>query len=181
MSRSSSFFSLVAALALLVSNSAQAISAPTDLGVLSINDPRQVIWSFSDVPDPNATFIYTDGSGRDSFENTITFELVNPLSIDISATMALLSNSVALYGENDFSKAIFINDSDIQKQDFPLHIGNLVAGNYTLQVSGDYNKNSVLELGISAVPLPPAALLFGSAILGFGVFVRKKTGEKYKV
>lgn len=180
MNKSVSFFLVAAALLLFFSTGAQALSTSTDLGVLNPNDPRQVIWSFNG-PDSNATFSYDGGLGRDSFANTITFELTNPLSLDISATMSLLSNSLALYGENDFTQAIFINDSDIKKQDFPLQIGGLVAGSYTLEVSGDYNHTSVLELGITAVPLPPAALLFGSAIIGFGVFARKKAGSRMKV
>lgn len=52
----------------------------------------------------------------------------------------------------------------------------LTAGSYVLAITG--NNGTSYSGTISAVPLPGAALLFGSALLGAGVVGRKKLGSK---
>jgi hypothetical protein len=52
----------------------------------------------------------------------------------------------------------------------------LTAGSYVLAITGANNTSYAGT--ISAVPLPGAALLFGSALLGAGVVGRKKLGSK---
>lgn len=51
----------------------------------------------------------------------------------------------------------------------------LTAGNYVLRITGA--DGSTYAGTISAVPLPGAALLFGSALFGAGVIGRKKLGN----
>ncbi len=60
----------------------------------------------------------------------------------------------------------------------PWHFTNLaLAGEYVLTISTNGASSSTSE--ISAVPLPAAAWLFGSALMGFGALRRKqKSGEK---
>ncbi len=48
----------------------------------------------------------------------------------------------------------------------------LASGTYYLKIDGIEGKNYIGEIG--AVPLPAAGLLFGTALLGAGVFGRKK-------
>jgi hypothetical protein len=67
-----------------------------------------------------------------------------------------------------------------------LQILNLPAGNYYVRVSGPFSlSNSGAVSGnisiLSAVPLPPAALLFCSALVGLGILGRrrrKQSGER---
>ena len=50
-------------------------------------------------------------------------------------------------------------------------INNLLAGEYTLQI---YSDSQDVNGSISAVPVPAAALLFGTALLGFAGFSARR-------
>lgn len=56
----------------------------------------------------------------------------------------------------------------------PLASFTLAAGTYVLRLSGTGNSGATTAVTLAAVPVPAAAWLFGSALVGIGAIRRKK-------
>ncbi len=124
---------------------------------------------------------------------------LNPGSSDLLVSLTPANNPAALFtlttsGDNFVTFALRDTDDDGDTIDYSLSGGSIVgtinwflidngtpstysyllsAGTYLLSIDTDADVSSS-TLMTSAVPLPAAAWLFGSAVLGFGALRRKQ-------
>jgi len=52
-----------------------------------------------------------------------------------------------------------------------------LSGTFFADVSAGPSLTGVVDFGLSAIPLPPAALLFGTALVGMGILGRRRKGR----
>ena len=53
-------------------------------------------------------------------------------------------------------------------------LSGALLGNYTLRVTGDAIATQIYNVAVATTPLPPALLLFGSALAGLGLLGRRR-------
>jgi hypothetical protein len=113
-----------------------------------------------------------------------TFELADAGSVSVSISdNELTSTFIDLLNVSEFtvldgaSNALFSTGigGDLVNATFTL--SGLAAGLYTLQFVGDANGaiGAAYDVTVSAVPLPAAAWLFGTALIGFVTFSARRS------
>ena len=144
-----------------------AAASTFDLGVITPGDDK-------------AGFVANFGTGITSFEDTIKFQLTT-----ISTSLIGTINDIAFGGVDsaDFQLDLF-NESnpttslgsftDLSGTSLAFSYLNLAAGDYFFRVMGDTGPiGNIYTYRFKAgteVPLPPALLLFATALGGLGVF-----------
>ncbi|MEW8321975.1 MAG: VPLPA-CTERM sorting domain-containing protein [Candidatus Thiodiazotropha taylori] len=115
-----------------------------------------------------------------TFTDTGTFELTNAGSVNVSIADNELTSvvdllSVSAFTVYDSSSNALFTTSDLVNTVIPL--SNLAAGVYTLQFVGDADGifGAAYNVTVSAVPLPAAAWLFGTALIGFVAYSARRT------
>ncbi len=163
---------------LLVSaNVSAATAAYTYLGDLGDINSGTVVGPF--------TMITTESLGGASAKDdgTITY-LSYTFSASKSNTLTAvyefgsdLINTFTIYITGDsfsYTEMFNVADGDPVLLDF----ATIAAGDYSIKINvqgdGGTNDSYKVQLYATAVPLPPAVLLFASALAGFGVIGRKK-------
>lgn len=100
----------------------------------------------------------------DQTVNGSLFDLELGIVFDIANLVLTDNNGNELFSQDDFTLGVFT-------------FGLLPAGAYTFNIAGNVagTGGGAYQLGLNAVPLPAAAWLFGSALLGFvGYSARRK-------
>jgi hypothetical protein len=101
------------------------------------------------------------------------------MTVDGSMDVVFEGSHSGMYGEDLLLTNITTNDQYHLAEDFH-EVLSLGAGDYIFTISGfalnavDETAASDYDLTMSAVPLPAAAWLFGSALLGFVSFSRRR-------
>ncbi|MCG8015847.1 MAG: VPLPA-CTERM sorting domain-containing protein [Candidatus Thiodiazotropha sp. 'RUGA'] len=115
-----------------------------------------------------------------AFADTGTFELSNAGSVNVSITDNELTSvvdllSVSAFAVYDSNSNVLFSTSDLVTTVIPL--SDLAIGVYTLQFVGSADGvfGAAYDVTVSAVPLPAAAWLFGTALLGFVAFSARRT------
>jgi hypothetical protein len=114
------------------------------------------------------------------FADTGTFTLTNLGSINVSIRDSELSAGfIELLNVSQFSVQAPLNTglfSTGNLVDASFVLPGLSAGTYTLQFTGDADGvfGGAYDVTVSAVPLPTAAWLFGSALLGFVTYSARR-------
>jgi hypothetical protein len=118
------------------------------------------------------------------FTDTGTFELADAGSVSVSfSDNELTSTFIDLLNVSEFtvldgaSNALFSTGigGDLVNATFTL--SGLAAGLYTLQFVGNANGaiGAAYDVTVSSVPLPAAAWLFGTALIGFVTFSARRS------
>ncbi|MEW8625376.1 MAG: VPLPA-CTERM sorting domain-containing protein [Candidatus Thiodiazotropha sp.] len=115
-----------------------------------------------------------------TFADTGGFELTNAGSVNVSITdneltsvVDLLSvSALTVYGSS--SNTLF-STSDLVNT--VIALSNLAAGVYTLPFIGDADGifGATYDVTVSAIPLPAAAWLLGTALIGFAAYSARRT------
>ncbi len=114
------------------------------------------------------------------FADTGTFTLTNPGPINVSIRNSALSACfIDILNVSQFSVVPPLNTglfSTGNLVDANFVLSGLSAGTYTLQFTGNADGvfGGAYDVTVSAVPLPAAAWLFGSALLGFVTYSARR-------
>ncbi len=114
------------------------------------------------------------------FADTGTFTLTDAGSINVSlGDSELTAGFINILNVSQFSVTDPLNTqlfSTGNLVDSHFILSGLSAGTYTLQFTGDAEGvfGGAYDVTVSAVPLPAAAWLFGSALLGFVTFSARR-------
>jgi hypothetical protein len=163
---------LVAGLLSLGAADRSASASTFDLGTLSAGDS-------------GAKFVVNLGSPAPvSFEDTVNFSLA-AVETSLVGSLADLSNFLGIPTDSlDFSLDLFSavdpltslgNFTDATGTALAFSYLNLAAGDYFFKIKGDINGSGVFgnayvyRFEVSEVPLPPALLLFATALGGMAV------------
>lgn len=172
----------VGAFALTSSQCFASIVSPTNMAMtLAMGDTA--IYTQSGLDGANMIAGDVAGNGLDRWKLTLTSPMTNLLanfivSTDAQAPLQFVSgaklwnwNHTTLLGS---AAAVSTGPNSSLTT---LSVSGLAAGVYLIDVLGDVGAG--YQGSVSAVPLPAAAWLFGSALMGFGALRRKqKSGEK---
>lgn len=150
----------------LVSGAAMAVNYDADLILGQAFTYNHLITNTADLSGP--------------FADTGTFTLTNPGSVNVSIRDSELSASfIDILNVSQFSVLDSLNTglfSTGNLVDASFVLPGLSAGTYTLQFTGDADAvfGGAYDVTVSAVPLPTAAWLFGSALLGFVTYSARR-------
>ena len=145
-------------IALCAAGTASAIATGGDLGTLNLGD--------------DAAFAYVHNGNGITFADEWTFTLSSPGNVSVFLEDEDVSFSTAFFSIDGLSGGI----DGLPDDGLVFTVNGLAAGLHTLYVAG----KTVGDFGgfysgvLTAVPLPPAVILFGSVLFGFSVVARKR-------
>ncbi|MCP4274979.1 MAG: hypothetical protein GY779_01350 [Gammaproteobacteria bacterium] len=183
------FIVLIVLSTIVVGQSAAAVSEPlfsTDLGVFSNHGDTNSAVHIMAFGAPAWELGPGDVGGSlyhsyDQFDFSLTSPHSMPMQLDLLVYGDITDVSYNLvdssgYDANNWVQ-IALNSVALNTAAFSGMLSGLVSGNYSLLITGDVGGfGGLYSTTLTAVPLPPAALLFISALIGVGVFGRKKKG-----
>jgi hypothetical protein len=137
--------------------------------------------------DYSATFAFT--SAAPSFTHNYLFNLVSSGDVPLNA----LTTSVAFEQPKGRIKNMFVSwlapttlsplvtlqvtdgaGNQLASQMVLSLLSGAALGTYTLRVTGDAIASQIYNIAVTTTPLPPALLLFGSALAGLGLLGRRR-------
>ncbi|MCG8582622.1 MAG: VPLPA-CTERM sorting domain-containing protein [Bacteroidales bacterium] len=115
-----------------------------------------------------------------AYTDTGTFEVTAPNSVSVSIgdnelTSVVEPLSASVFTVIDSNSNVLLSSGDLAGTLIP--ISALAKGDYTLQfvVSHDGIFGAAYDVAANVVPLPVAAWLFGTALLGFAAFSARRS------
>lgn len=147
-----------------------------DFGGFQVNDPLLVdTQDNTDLSDDVFTQAATDDPGLLSLASAGQQTLLGTLGyLFDEGTFAASGNFIAVLTNEDdpaFGTDVSFVGSE---NEFTWSVGSLEAGNYNLDLFSLLNVQGSGTIQISAVPIPAAAILFGTALAGFAGFSARR-------
>lgn len=104
------------------------------------------------------------------FELKFTFDMPGGDALALTQMLVFLEGTIAnlKYEWSDGAGSL----------DYIAGVTHLLTDGLMLVITGNATENSTLAVSMSAVPVPPAAILFGSALLGIGFLSRRRRRKK---